>query len=159
MEIGAQLERMGTPVGPSTVRRLLEELGFRKSQDEKTKTMGNPPFRSEQFEYIARLKQRYLRLPNPIISMGTRKNELLGEFFSADGRTSRRRLVRHHPALRPTGNKSCECVLAACLPLPVVSSMYKMGCRRYQFGNRVVFDLPGRAQYSVFFIPYSLFGA
>jgi hypothetical protein len=82
-EIAGQLERLGTPIGPDTVRRLLEELGFHKRQAEKTKTMGDTPFRNEQFENIAQLKQRYVHSPNPIISMDTKKKELLGEFFRA----------------------------------------------------------------------------
>ncbi len=82
-EIARQLDRLGTPIGPDTVRSLLVRLGFRKRQAEKTKAMGNTPFRNEQFENIARLKQEYLDSPNPIISMDTKKKELLGEFFRA----------------------------------------------------------------------------
>ena len=48
-EIAGQLERLGTSIGPDTVRRLLEEFGFHKRQAEKTKTMGDTPFRNEQF--------------------------------------------------------------------------------------------------------------
>jgi len=79
-EIAGQLQRLGTPIGPDTVRRLLEELGFHKRQAEKTKTMGDTPFRNEQFENIAQLKRRYVNSPNPIISIDTKKKELLGEF-------------------------------------------------------------------------------
>jgi len=82
-EIAQKLDRMGTPIGPDTVRRLLAELGFRKRRAEKVKAMGEVPFRNEQFENIAALKRRYLRSPNPIISMDTKKKELLGEFFRA----------------------------------------------------------------------------
>lgn len=80
-EIAQRLHRLGTPVGPDTVRSLLEEFGFRKRQAEKTKAMDEVPFRNEQFENIARLKQQYFDSPNPIISMDTKKKELLGEFF------------------------------------------------------------------------------
>lgn len=82
-EIAQRLERLGTPVCPDTVRGLLEEFGFHKRQAEKTKTMGEVPFRNEQFENIARLKEQYLESPNPILSMDTKKKELLGEFFRA----------------------------------------------------------------------------
>jgi hypothetical protein len=80
-EIAQRLERLNTPICSDTVRSLLEELGFHKRQAEKTKTMGDNPFRNEQFENIARLKGRYFDSPNPIISMDTKKKELLGEFF------------------------------------------------------------------------------
>jgi hypothetical protein len=82
-EIAQQLDRLGTPVCPDTVRSLLKEFGFHKRQAEKTKAMENAPFRNEQFENIARLKQQYLDSSNPIISMDTKKKELLGEFFRA----------------------------------------------------------------------------
>lgn len=82
-EIAARLDRMGTPAGPDTVRGLLSQLGFRKRQAEKTKAMGDVPFRNEQFENIVLLKQEYVDSPNPIISMDSKKKELLGEFFRA----------------------------------------------------------------------------
>lgn len=80
-EIADRLGPMGTPVGPDTVRRLLAACGFRKRQAEKRKTMGEAPFRDEQFENIARLKQVYLDSPHPVVSMDTKKKELVGEFF------------------------------------------------------------------------------
>ncbi len=82
-EIVERLDRLGTSVSPDTVRSLLEELGFHRRQAEKTKAMGDTPSRNEQFGNIARLKEQYLDSPNPIISMDTKKKELLGEFFRA----------------------------------------------------------------------------
>ena len=82
-EIAARLSDLGTPVCPDTVRGLLEDFGFHKCQAEKTITMGQSPFRNEQFENIARLKQQYLDLGNPVISMDTKKKELLGGLFRA----------------------------------------------------------------------------
>jgi hypothetical protein len=82
-EIARRLAELGTPVCPDTVRGLLVDFGFHKRQAEKTKTMGEAPCRNEQFENIARLKQQYLDSPNPILSMDTKKKELLGEFFRA----------------------------------------------------------------------------
>lgn len=80
-EIAERLEKMGTPVCPDTVRGLLDEFDFHKRQAEKTKAMGYTPQRNEQFENIACLKEEYLDSPNPIISMDSKKKELLGEFF------------------------------------------------------------------------------
>ena len=52
-EIAGQLEHLGTPVGPDTVRHLLEEIGFHKRRAEKTKTMGDTPFRAHPvFAYL-----------------------------------------------------------------------------------------------------------
>ena len=80
-EIAERLDQLGTPVSPDTVRGLLREFGFHKRQAEKIKTMGEVPFRNEQFENIARLKKKYVRSPNPILSMDTKKKEFLGELF------------------------------------------------------------------------------
>jgi len=82
-EIAQRLDELGTPVCPETVRRLLEEFGFHQRQAEKTKPLGESPHRNEQFENIAQLKQQYLDSPNPIISMDTKKKELLGNLFRA----------------------------------------------------------------------------
>jgi len=47
----------------------------------KKKTMGpRHPHRNAQFENIARLKQEYLSAGLPVISMDTKKKELLGNF-------------------------------------------------------------------------------
>lgn len=82
-EIARQLENMGTPVSPDTVRSLLNEFGFVKRQAEKIKTMGEVPYRNQQFENIAWLKAQYLNSPDPVISMDTKKKELLGDFRRA----------------------------------------------------------------------------
>ena len=80
-EIAQQLDERGTPVSTDTVRSLLKSLGFSRRQAEKTKVMGVVEFRNEQFENIAALQQEYLAAGNPVISMDTKKKELLGEFF------------------------------------------------------------------------------
>jgi len=84
-EIARKLDWLGTPVCADTVRSMFKDFGFSRRRAEKTKTMGQTPFRNEQFENIARLKDEYLDSPNPIISMDTKKKELLGE-FSRPGR-------------------------------------------------------------------------
>lgn len=80
-EIARQLRHMGTPVCPETVRGMLDDFGFSRRQPQKTKTMGQAEGRNEQFEIIADLKRAYFDSPNPIISMDTKKKELLGEFW------------------------------------------------------------------------------
>ena len=83
-QIADELAERGTPVSADTVRGLLEEFGFHKRQAEKTRTLAEVPHRDEQFEKIARLKERYAASPhNPIISMDTKKKEFLGELFRA----------------------------------------------------------------------------
>lgn len=45
--------------------------------------MKETPHRDEQFERIAELKQEYRREGNPVISMDTKKKELIGDFYRA----------------------------------------------------------------------------
>lgn len=80
-EIARRLEQRGTAVCPDTVRSMLDDFGFSRRKPEKVKSLGESPLRNEQFENIARLKEEYLHSPNPIISMDTKKKELLGEFW------------------------------------------------------------------------------
>ena len=80
-DIADKLTKLGTPVSPWTVKNLLSESGFKKRKAQRRLSMGQTPFRNEQFERIAQLKAKYLESPNPILSMDTKKKELLGNFF------------------------------------------------------------------------------
>jgi hypothetical protein len=82
-EIADELGSLGTPICPDTVRRLLDEFGFRRRHAEKKKTKANVPGRDEQFQNIAALKDQFFDSPNPIISMDTKKKEFLGDLFRA----------------------------------------------------------------------------
>lgn len=79
-EIADRLKRLGTPISPHTARRLLEDFGLSRRQIQKSKTMGDDPFRNEQFENIAAFKAEYWDSENPIISMDTKRKEWLGDF-------------------------------------------------------------------------------
>ena len=79
-EIATGLAHEGFPVSVTVVDRLLEEhhLGQRKPQ--RIKTMRNDPDRNEQFEHIAELRQEFADDGLPILSMDTKKREILGDF-------------------------------------------------------------------------------
>src|SRR5438046_1628577 len=53
----------------------------RKAQ--KSKAMGSHPDRNQQFENIARLKREFLASGDPVLSMDTKKKELIGNFYRA----------------------------------------------------------------------------
>ena len=62
--------------------QLLRKHKYRKRKALKKKTMGpRNPNRNAQFENIARLKKEYLKAGLPVISMDTKKKELLGNFY------------------------------------------------------------------------------
>jgi hypothetical protein len=81
-QIAERLTAMGTPVSRNIVSLLLRKYGYRRRKALKKKTMGpRNPNRNAQFENIARLKKEYLKAGLPVISMDTKKKELLGDFY------------------------------------------------------------------------------
>jgi hypothetical protein len=80
----ADLEELGFPASRNTVKKLLrEELGLSHRRMDKNKAMRESPHRNEQFERMAAWKQYYLSRGWPVISIDTKKKELLGEFDRA----------------------------------------------------------------------------
>jgi Rhodopirellula transposase DDE domain len=81
-EIARRVTALGTPVSRDLVSKLLRKHGYRRRKALKKKTMGpRNPNRNAQFENIARLKAEFLNAGLPVISMDTKKKELLGNFY------------------------------------------------------------------------------
>jgi hypothetical protein len=80
-EIVIELTKKGYAVSRNIVRYLLKKHKYVKRKAQKSITMGNHPDRNAQFENIAKIKQVYLNAGNPVISMDTKKKELLGTFY------------------------------------------------------------------------------
>jgi hypothetical protein len=91
-EIKRQLQEMRTPASRRVVKKLLakHKLGQRKAR--KKKSLGAHPDRNAQFESIARLKAQYLAAGDPVISIDTKKKELIGN-FSREGHTHTQVLI------------------------------------------------------------------
>ena len=85
-EISRRLTAMGTSASRHVVRKLLKkhDLGQRKAC--KKKSMGAHPDRNAQFENISRLKAGYLARGQPVLSIDTKKKELIGN-FAREGQT------------------------------------------------------------------------
>ena len=77
-----ELAQMDIIVSPNTVRRLLDDLGYALHANTKSLSRGCPD-RDEQFEYIAAEKQQFIERGLPIISVDTKKKELVGNFKNA----------------------------------------------------------------------------
>jgi hypothetical protein len=79
-EIAIGLAEEGFEVSVTVVDQLLEmfHLGQRKPQ--KVKTMQESADRDAQFRHIAKLKQEFLEAGYPILSMDTKKKEILGDY-------------------------------------------------------------------------------
>ena len=65
------------------VKQLLRKHGYVRRKAQKSKAMGGHADRNRQFENIARLKREFLGSVNPILSMDTKKKELIGNFYRA----------------------------------------------------------------------------
>lgn len=79
-QIAQALAPLGLSVSPNTVRRLLDQLGIalRGNRKDLSRTCG--PQRDQQFGHIAQQRQRFARQAQPIISVDTKKKELVGRF-------------------------------------------------------------------------------
>lgn len=71
------------PASPPTVGRLLKEQGYSLKANVKTKAGKDHPDRNKQFEYIETQKQTFRASGLPIISVDTKKKELIGDFKNA----------------------------------------------------------------------------
>jgi hypothetical protein len=82
-ELSRRLVALGTPASRRTIRRLLRKLKRGRRTARKKKTMGHHPDRNAQFENIARLRREYEAAGDAVISIDTKKKELLGNFHRA----------------------------------------------------------------------------
>ncbi len=80
-EIQADLMECDLYVSEHIVRQLLRDAGYRVRQMSKYLDMGEHVDRNAQFENIARIKGQYLGSANPIVSIDTKKEELLGTSY------------------------------------------------------------------------------
>ena len=62
-----------------TVARLLHEAGYSLQANAKTTEGNQHPDRDAQFEHINTMVRRYLKTGDPVISVDTKKKELVGE--------------------------------------------------------------------------------
>jgi hypothetical protein len=91
-ELSRRLAAMGTPAGRRAIRRALRQLKVGRRGARKKKSMGHHPDRDAQFRNIARLREEYRAAGDPVISVDTKKKELLGNFHRP-GRTYTRQTV------------------------------------------------------------------
>lgn len=79
--ISSCLSEQGHPAGRTTVGRLLEDLGFSLKGHRKEKESGScHPNRNRQFLYINLQRTAFEAAGLPIISVDTKKKELIGSF-------------------------------------------------------------------------------
>ena len=81
--LAGALTAQGWPVSASTVGRLLHGLGFRLHALQKAREGTADPDRNAQFEHIAATAATFLRHHQPVISVDTKKKEVVGDFKNA----------------------------------------------------------------------------
>jgi transposase len=79
-ELAQALTDQGHELSPRTVGRLLNAAGFSLQGNRKTKEGANHPDRNAQFEHINRTVLHFQQSAQPVISVDTKKKELVGEF-------------------------------------------------------------------------------
>ena len=93
-ELAAVLSREGYQISADTVARYLKEMGYSLQANLKTLEDGaDHPDRDEQFQHLNREVRAFLKAGNPVISVDTKKKELVGAYFNK----GRRWLVRGKP--------------------------------------------------------------
>ena len=76
-----ELKAQGTTVGRQTVARQLHSLGYSLQGNRKTEEgKEDHPDRNEQFEFINRRAKRAMSGGHPVISVDTKKKELIGNY-------------------------------------------------------------------------------
>lgn len=88
-KLSRQLKRRGYPVGPDTVRRLLEQQGFVLRANRKRLNQKHDPDRDRQMRYLARQRRAHLSAGFPVVSVDAKQRELVGNFKNP-GRNWRR---------------------------------------------------------------------
>jgi hypothetical protein len=78
--IAEELNRSGHPVSSVTVGRCLEEMGYTLQANVKTREGAQHPDRDAQFRYLNRQIKAFRRDGDPVISVDTKKKELVGAF-------------------------------------------------------------------------------
>jgi len=79
-KLAAALKETGHQVSTWTVGKILKELGYSLQGNRKTKEGSDHPDRDAQFEYINDLTREQLAAGQPVISVDTKKKELVGNY-------------------------------------------------------------------------------
>jgi Rhodopirellula transposase DDE domain len=82
-KLAATLTRMGHPISADTVRKELVKLGFSRQHNRKAEEGSKHPDRNAQFEYINASVVAAQARQQPVISVDTKKKELVGNFRNA----------------------------------------------------------------------------
>ena len=81
--LAEELGRQKHPISPGTVANRLRDLGYSLQANRKTREGKSHPDRNAQFEYISQQVRRLQKRGQPVVSVDTKKKELVGDFKNA----------------------------------------------------------------------------
>lgn len=79
-QLAEALCQQGHPISAPTVATLLHDLGYSLQANTKTLEGADHPDRDQQFQYINTQVKKYLHHKDPVISVDTKKKELVGPY-------------------------------------------------------------------------------
>jgi Rhodopirellula transposase DDE domain len=79
-KLAEELTRQNHPVTDRTVAMLLKQSGYSLQANRKSREGSSHPDRNAQFEYINRQVKAFQKRRQPVVSVDTKKKELVGEF-------------------------------------------------------------------------------
>ena len=79
-KLAEELTRQKHPVSDRTVAMLLKQSGYSLQANRKSREGSSHPDRNAQFEYINRQVRAFQKRQQPVVSVDTKKKELVGEF-------------------------------------------------------------------------------
>jgi hypothetical protein len=82
-KLAEELTRSGHPISADTTRRLLKEEGFTLQAPKKSKEGEDHADRDAQFQFIQAETLAFMKGGQPVISIDTKKKELVGEFVNS----------------------------------------------------------------------------
>lgn len=82
-KLAEQLTKAGHPISHTAVAKLLRLLGYSLQGTRKKMEGSQHPDRDDQFRYINKLATEFLAAGDPVISVDTKKKELVGRFAQA----------------------------------------------------------------------------
>ena len=96
-KLAEQLHGLGIDVCPQTVARLLKAMGYSLRVNHKKLAGASNPNRDQQFRHITALRERCAADRSPLISVDTKKKELVGRFRNPGAKWDRSpELVNDH---------------------------------------------------------------
>ena len=85
LKVAQQLTKLGIPIGKTSVGSLLKKMDFSLRVNRKQLCSGNQTpedryMRNQQFGYIRRIREQFTGQGLPVISVDTKKKEMIGNF-------------------------------------------------------------------------------